>query len=84
MNGSWYFATREGDQGPFGSDVVAHAEINRFITEKTELAHFQQAREDEQTQAARQDGQKLELVMLDERPVLRAQAHERPRRKVYI
>jgi hypothetical protein len=84
MNGSWYFATREGDQGPFSSDVVAHSEINRFITEKTELAHFQQAREDEHAQAARQGGQKLELVKLDERPVLRAQPHERPQHKARI
>jgi hypothetical protein len=84
MNGSWYFATREGDQGPYNTDVVAHAEINRFITEKTELAHFQQAREDEHAQATQQSGQKLELVTLDERPVLRAPAHERLHRKVHI
>jgi len=34
MNGSWYFATREGDQGPFASRNRAEAGLTRFLTEQ--------------------------------------------------
>ena len=84
MNGSWYFATREGDQGPFQSEVNAYAEIKRFITEKTELAHFQKTREDERANGGPVAAQKLELVALDERPMLRSQSHKALQRKVHI
>ena len=84
MNGCWYFATREGDQGPFQSEVNAKAEIKRFLTEKTELAHFQKTREDERANGAPVAAQKLELVALDERPMLRRQSHEPRQRKVHI
>ena len=46
LNGAWYFATREGEQGPFDSEGQALMEIERFIAEKTELAQFQRKRED--------------------------------------
>lgn len=84
MNGSWYFATREGDQGPFRSEVNAQAEIKRFIMEKTELAHFQKTREAERANGAPIAAQKLELVALDERPLLRPQHPARVQRKVHI
>jgi len=46
LNGRWYFSTREGEQGPFASERQAQFEIARFITEKTDLAHFQREREE--------------------------------------
>jgi predicted ATPase len=52
MNGAWYFATREGEQGPFASELEALKEIKRFITEKTELAQFQRKREDERLRSS--------------------------------
>ena len=84
MNGCWYFATREGDQGPFRSEVSAKAEIKRFIMEKTELAHFQKTREAERANSRPIAAQKLELVALDERPLLRPQHYPRLQRKVHI
>ncbi|XOV84259.1 MAG: DUF6316 family protein [bacterium] len=84
MNGAWFFATREGDQGPFPSEACAQDEIDRFITEKTELAHFQKAREAERARNGPRAGQKLELVALDERPVLRKPVYKPVQRKVHI
>ena len=83
MNGHWYFATREGDKGPFQSELNAHAEIKRFITEKTELAHFQQTREDESENGVPVAAEKLELVALDEPPTLQLQSHSALQQKVY-
>jgi hypothetical protein len=34
MNGNWYFATREGEQGPFASRTRAEAGLARFLTEQ--------------------------------------------------
>ncbi len=45
MNGAWFFAAREGDQGPFPSHTEAEREVDRFILEKTELGSFQRQRE---------------------------------------
>ena len=45
MNERWYFAAREGDQGPFDTEAVAKQEIARFVMEKQELANFQAQRE---------------------------------------
>src|SRR5262245_10519512 len=45
MNGRWYFSTREGDYGPFGSREIARAALARFVRDKVELDSFQKARE---------------------------------------
>jgi hypothetical protein len=45
MNGQWYFSSREGDSGPFATPVAARRALDRFLTEKVELAAFQRARE---------------------------------------
>ena len=45
LNGSWYFATREGDQGPFFSRDLAETEALRYAHERSSLEHFQQSRE---------------------------------------
>ncbi len=50
MNESWYFSAREGDQGPWGSELDAKRECERFTEEKTGLAHFQEVRELESKQ----------------------------------
>jgi len=44
MNELWYFAAREGDQGPFLSERKARREVARFVLEQTELAKFQSGR----------------------------------------
>ena len=66
MNGAWYFATREGEQGPFASEVEALMESKRFVTEKTELAQFQRKREDERLRSS--------LRVKEKRPVRRGEA----------
>ena len=43
-NGQWFFATREGDQGPFRSRIAAEQALVRFVNEKVELAGFQKSR----------------------------------------
>ncbi len=58
VNEAWYFAAREGDQGAFQTESGAHAELDRFVLEKQELAHFQAAREAER-------GNRIELKVLD-------------------
>ncbi len=45
MNGAWFFAAREGDQGPYPSHNEAEREVARYILEKTELDSFQRQRE---------------------------------------
>jgi len=45
LNGSWYFATREGDQGPFASRDRAQAEAQRYANERLSLCGFQASRE---------------------------------------
>ena len=84
MNGSWYFATREGDKGPYPSEQQAQAEICRFISEKTELAKFQKAREAQHARSLASITQKLELVMPDDRPRIRQSQPALAQRKVYI
>ena len=53
VNGAWYFAAREGDQGPFKTETTAVAEMARYINEQTELKDFQ-------------DGRKLKSVVNDQ------------------
>lgn len=79
MNEAWYFAAREGDQGPFRSESEAHAEKKRFCCDKTELAGFQESREVARTKVA-----ELELVPLDSRPRLRPPTVEAVNRRVMI
>ena len=47
MNSEWFFAAREGDQGPYPSQNEAEREVERYILEKTELSSFQRQRERE-------------------------------------
>jgi hypothetical protein len=44
MNGNWYFATREGEQGPFASRNRAEAGLRRHLSELEQLEAFQQSR----------------------------------------
>jgi len=45
IDGSWYFATREGDCGPFPTKKVAVREMERYLAECRALSRFQNARE---------------------------------------
>ncbi len=45
MNGQWYFSSREGDCGPFATPAMARNALERFLSEKVELAAFQKSRE---------------------------------------
>lgn len=44
FNGQWFFATREGDCGPFPTKEIARAEVTRYIAEKAALVEFQKSR----------------------------------------
>lgn len=64
LNGSWYFATREGDQGPFASRDLAHAEALRYANERQSLCGFQEAREAER-KAKHVAGQRRFIVPME-------------------
>jgi hypothetical protein len=40
QNGAWYFATREGDQGPFARQDIAWQEASRYASECTSLGSY--------------------------------------------
>ena len=46
-NGQWFFTTREGALGPYRNRDQAEVALGRFICEKVDLRHFQDAREAE-------------------------------------
>ena len=43
VNSDWYFAAREGDQGPFESQQRAEKELDRYIEEQVSLHKFMQS-----------------------------------------
>ncbi len=43
-NGQWFFASREGDMGPYASKLEAGIHLNRYLGEKNELRSFQESR----------------------------------------
>ena len=45
QNGSWYFLTREGEQGPYSSREAAQDALEFFTCEKNDLYSFQKSRE---------------------------------------
>ncbi len=63
MNGAWFFAAREGDQGPYPSHREAELEVARFICAKTELANFQNQRERGDGNVAKFELEPLELEL---------------------
>lgn len=66
FNGQWYFATREGDCGPFPSKEIARQEVSRYINERAALSGFQDSRVPGIAPAlAVTDDLSLELVPLD-------------------
>ena len=44
-NGAWYFAAREGDQGPFASPELALREVDSYASAMRDLAGFQRSRD---------------------------------------
>ena len=44
VNSAWYFAAREGDQGPFETEQRAEAELRRYIEEQVSLQSFTKSR----------------------------------------
>jgi len=64
LNGKWYFATREGDCGPFPTKDIARAEISRYIADRKALIEFRESRRDSaDAQAAADPG--ISLVPMD-------------------
>ena len=45
MNGSWYFAAREGEMGPFPTQKAAQLEMIRYVADREALESFQRSRE---------------------------------------
>ncbi len=43
-NGQWFFATREGEEGPFRTRDAAERALARYIHDKVELEGFQKSR----------------------------------------
>lgn len=89
INGAWYFATREGDQGPFASEAQAQMEIERLITKKTELARFQKARElarQRKRSRVKNDERDQGILLLSSRdmPTMRPAVRKPVKRKVSI
>jgi len=64
LNGSWYFATREGDQGPFPNRDLAEAEALRYANERLSLSGFQASREAER-KAPRVTGQRWSIMPME-------------------
>lgn len=64
LNGSWYFATREEDQGPFPRRELAEVEALRYADERLALCGFQESREAER--ATHSHGPSLSILPLDE------------------
>ena len=52
-NGQWFFATRDGEHGPYRSRDQVEAALARFVGEKVDLQSFQDAREAEGVDAER-------------------------------
>ena len=66
FNGQWYFATREGDCGPYPSKEIARQEVTRYISERAALSGFQDSRDQAPAPArAVNDDLSLALVPLD-------------------
>jgi hypothetical protein len=64
LNGSWYFATREGDQGPFFAREHADAEALRYANERLVLGGFQKSREAER-RVYRSAGEGLAILPME-------------------
>lgn len=45
QNGQWFFASREGEVGPFATRETAMKEVSRYVQERRDLERFQKARE---------------------------------------
>ena len=65
MNGQWYFATREGECGPFASKEIARREVERYLTERDALRGFERARREEARDGVLPSELSLALVPLD-------------------
>ncbi len=65
LNGSWYFATRERDQGPFSNRELAEVEARRYADELLAFRGFQASREAERA-AQSNRSQSLSILPLEE------------------
>jgi hypothetical protein len=65
FNGQWYFATREGDCGPFPTKDIARNEVARYINERAALRGFQESRKEGVAATRRSLDLGLALVPLD-------------------
>ena len=81
MNEAWFFAAREGDQGPYPSEPEALVEMQRYIETQTQLKGFQNEREEARRAIAEGGVTELEILPMD-RPSMRP-AHK-PRRQASV
>lgn len=68
INSEWFFAAREGDMGPYTTEGAAERAILQYITEMSELAHWQKVREEQgyhETRPSIHTPMVLELVPMD-------------------
>ena len=40
VNDLWYFSSREGDQGPYRSELEVQCELDRYVTAASDLANM--------------------------------------------
>jgi hypothetical protein len=64
-NGQWYFATREGECGPFPSKEIARSEVERYLAERDALRDFERSRREEAREGVLPSELSLALVPLD-------------------
>jgi|GEM_PF-1556174 len=83
MNEAWFFAAREGDQGPYPSEDEALMEMKRYIETQTQLRGFQNEREEARRAIAEGRGAELEVLPMD-RPIMRPPAKTRRQATVMI
>ena len=67
LNGQWFFATREGEVGPFRSREVATREATRYVRERNDLERFQKARE---LELSNRGSHTLSILPKDDEPEL--------------
>ena len=70
MNGDWFFATRESDEGPFVTRQLAEAALAFYVSGKIELAHFQKVREQRSGVTWRIKRPRLEILPLEKEVII--------------
>jgi hypothetical protein len=78
QNGAWYFAAREGDQGPYPTRDRALVEMQRFIRVHTELKEFSFGLAQARTDAARDQVEPAQEPVVVPEPISRTRFELEP------